>query len=207
MANRPRLRVAVLVSGTGTNLQSVLDQCKAGTIDAEVSVVFSNRRDAYALERAKRHKVPTEVLESSGLSRDEYDRKAIAAIDRYNPELVVLAGYMRILTPPFVDHYPDRIINIHPALLPSFPGIHAQRQALEAGVKVSGCTTHFVRAQVDAGPIILQKAVEVRDGDTEETLTERILEAEHELLPKTVQLFAQKRLRVEGRRVRILAAP
>ena len=201
------IRVAVLVSGSGTNLQAILDAVEAGTIDAKVVVVFSNKRGAHALARAAKHKVPCEVLEADSKDREAYDREAAALIAKYGPDLLVFAGYMRVVTKAFIERFPDRIINIHPALLPAFPGMHAQAQALEFGVKVTGCTTHFVRAQVDAGPIIMQKAVEVRDGDTEETLTERILEAEHELLPKTVQLFAQKRLRVEGRRVRILAAP
>lgn len=199
-----RLRVAVLVSGSGTNLQSILDHCQAGTIDAEVVLVFSNKRGAPALERAKRAGVPTEVLESSGMGRDAYDAKAAAVIDGYGPELLVFAGYMRIVTAPFVEHYRDRVVNIHPALLPSFPGVHAQKQALDYGVRVTGCTTHFVSAEVDQGPVILQEAVAVEPGDTEETLTRRILEREHELLPRTIQLFAEGRLKVEGRRVRIL---
>ncbi len=199
-----RLRVAVLVSGSGTNLQSVLDHCAAGTLDAEVVLVFSNKRGATALERARRHGVPTEVLESSGMAREEYDARAAAIIDGYGPELLVLAGYMRIVTPAFIDHYPDRIINIHPALLPSFPGVHAQKQALDSGVRVTGCTTHFVRAEVDAGPVILQEAVPVEAGDTEETLTRRILDREHELLPRSIQLFAEGRLRVDGRHVHVL---
>lgn len=199
-----RLRVAVLVSGSGTNLQSILDHCASGQIDAEVVLVFSNKRGAAALERARRAGVPTEVLESSGLGREEYDARAAAVIDGYGPELLVFAGYMRIVTASFVDHYPDRIINIHPALLPSFPGIHAQKQALDHGVRVTGCTTHFVRSDVDAGPIILQEAVAVEPGDTEETLTRRILEREHEVLPRSIQLFAEGRLKVEGRRVRVL---
>jgi phosphoribosylglycinamide formyltransferase-1 len=201
-----RLRVAVLVSGSGTNLQSVLDHCAAGTVEAEVVLVFANKRGATALERARRHGVPTEVLESSGMAREEYDARAAAVIDRYSPELLVLAGYMRILTSALIDHYPDRIINIHPALLPSFPGLRAQKQALDSGVRVTGCTTHFVRAEVDAGPVILQEAVPVEPGDTEETLTRRILEREHELLPRSIQLFAEGRLKVEGRHVHVLPA-
>jgi phosphoribosylglycinamide formyltransferase-1 len=206
MAALKRLRVAVLVSGSGTNLQSVLDRCASGSIDAEVVLVFSNKREATALERARRAGVPTEVLEPAGLGREEYDAKAAVVIDRYGPELLVLAGYMRIVTPAFVDHFRDRIINIHPALLPAFPGVNAQKQALDYGVRVTGCTTHFVRAEVDAGPIILQEAVTVEPGDTEESLTRRVLEREHELLPRTIQLFAEGRLKVEGRRVKVLPA-
>jgi phosphoribosylglycinamide formyltransferase-1 len=204
MGPAKRLRVAVLVSGSGTNLQALLDQAATRSIDAEVVLVFSNKRDAPALERARRAGVPTEVLEAAGLTREQYDARAAAVIDRYSPGLLVFAGYMRIVTPAFVDHYPDRIVNIHPALLPAFPGVHAQKQALDYGVRVTGCTTHFVRGEVDAGPVILQEAVAVEPGDTEETLTKRVLAREHELLPRTVQLFAQGRLKVEGRRVRIL---
>jgi phosphoribosylglycinamide formyltransferase-1 len=198
------LRVAVLVSGSGTNLQAIIDACEAKRIDAAVAVVFSNKRDALALERARKHNIPAEHLEAAGLAREDYDRKAIALIDRYAPDLVVQAGYMRIVSKVFVEHYWNRLVNIHPALLPAFPGMHAQQQAIEHGVKVAGCTTHFVREEVDGGPIILQEAVEVRHDDTVESLTARVLEKEHELLPKTIQLFAEGRLRVEGRKVRIL---
>lgn len=202
-AGKP-LRVAVLVSGSGTNLQSILDHSATDRISAKVVLVFSNKRDAGALERARQAGVATEVLDAAGLGRDEYDQKAAAVIDRYQPELLVFAGYMRIVTPAFVARYPDRIINIHPALLPSFPGVHAQKQALDYGVRVTGCTTHFVRAEVDAGPVILQESVPVEPGDTEETLTRKILEKEHDLLPRSIQLFAEGRLKVEGRRVRIM---
>jgi phosphoribosylglycinamide formyltransferase-1 len=198
------IRVAVLVSGSGTNLQSIIDAAQAGKLDARVVLVFSNKPEAAALARARKHQIPTAALEPGGLSREEYDRQAIAIIDKSAPDLVVQAGYMRIVTKAFVDHYFDRLINIHPALLPSFPGMHAQRQALAHGAKFTGCTTHFVREEVDGGPIILQEAVEVHDGDTEETLSARILAKEHELLPRTIQLFAEGRLKVEGRKVRIL---
>lgn len=198
------IRVAVLVSGSGTNLQAILDACANGKVRGSVVVVFSNRADAPALDRARKAKVPAESLEAGSLEREAFDRKAIAVIDRYRPDVVVQAGYMRIVSKVFVDHYFDRLINIHPALLPAFPGLHAQQQAIDAGVRVSGCTTHFVRVEVDAGPIILQEAVEVKAGDSVETLTARILEREHEVLPKTIELFAEGRLKVEGRNVRIL---
>jgi phosphoribosylglycinamide formyltransferase 1 len=200
------LRVAVLVSGSGTNLQAILDAAEAKKIDATVVLVFSNKPDALALDRARKHKVPTEVLEAGKLTREEYDAKAIAIIDRYAPELLVHAGYMRIVSKPFVEHYWNRLINIHPALLPAFPGLHAQQQALDHGVRWAGCTTHFVRVEVDGGPIILQESVPVEHDDTVETLTARILAKEHELLPRTIQLFAEGRLKVEGRKVRILPA-
>ncbi len=200
------IRVAVLVSGSGTNLQSIIDAAEAGKIDARVVLVFSNKRDAQALERARKHRIPAEVLEAGSLAREEFDRQAIQIIDRAAPDLVVQAGYMRIVSKPFVEHYFDRLINIHPALLPAFPGMHAQKQALDFGARVTGCTTHFVRVEVDAGPIILQEAVPVRDDDTVETLAARILAEEHKVLTRTVQLFAEGRLKVEGRKVRILAA-
>jgi len=200
------IRVAVLVSGSGTNLQAILDAVEAGAIDANVVVVFSNKREAHALTRAAKHKVPTEVLEANSTDREAYDREAAALIAKYSPDLLVFAGYMRVVTKAFIERFPDRIINIHPALLPAFPGMHAQQQALDAGVKLTGCTTHFVRAEVDAGPIILQASVPVEEGDTVEALTARILVEEHKILPQTVQLFAERRLRVEGRRVQILPA-
>lgn len=203
--NRP-IRLAVLVSGSGTNLQAIIDACEAKKIDATVALVFSNKPGALALERARKHKIPTESLEGGKLSREEYDRQAIAIIDRYSPDLLVQAGYMRIVSKVFVEHYWNRDINIHPALLPAFPGMHAQQQALDHGVRVAGCTTHFVREEVDGGPIILQGSVEVRPDDTIDSLTARVLEKEHELLPQTIQLFAEGRLKVEGRKVHILPA-
>ncbi len=198
------IRVAVLASGSGTNLQAILDAVDARTLDAEVVLVFSDKREAHALARAAKAGVPTEVSGATSKDREAYDRQASALILKYTPDVLVFAGYMRIVTKAFVERFPDRIINIHPALLPAFPGMHAQRQALDAGVKVTGCTTHFVRAEVDAGPIILQACVPVEEGDTEATLAARILGEEHKLLPRTVQLFAEGRLKVEGRRVRVL---
>jgi phosphoribosylglycinamide formyltransferase-1 len=199
-----RIRVAVLVSGSGTNLQAIIDSCEAKRVDAAVVLVFSNKPGALALERARKHKVPTEVLEAGTLSREEYDLKAIAIIDRYKPDLLVQAGYMRIVSKVFVEHYWNRLINIHPALLPAFPGLHAQQQAIDHGVRTAGCTTHFVRVEVDGGPIIQQETVQVEHDDTADTLTAKILAKEHELLPRTIQLFAEGRLKVEGRKVRIL---
>ncbi len=197
----------MLASGSGTNLQAILDAVKAGTLDAKVVLVFSNKRDAPALARAAKAGAPTEAFEATTTDRVAYDREAASLIAKHAPDLLVFAGYMRIATRTFVERFPDRIVNIHPALLPAFPGMHAQQQALEAGVKVTGCTTHFVRAEVDAGPIILQASVPVEEGDTVETLTARILVEEHKLLPRTIQLFAEGRLKVEGRKVRVLPAP
>lgn len=198
------IRLAVLASGSGTNLQSIIQGIDAGKLDARIVLVFANKADAYVLERSKKHGIKTEVLDAGTMEREAYDRQAMRVIDAYHPDLLVFAGYMRIVTPAFVHHYPDRIINIHPALLPSFPGTHAQFQALNYGAKVTGCTTHFVRAEVDAGPIILQEWVRVDPDDTVESLTARILEKEHEILPKSIQLFAEGRLKIEGRRVRVL---
>ncbi len=146
------------------------------------------------------------MLEAGSLTREQFDAQAIRIIDKHTPDLLVHAGYLRIVSKAFVDHYFDRLINIHPALLPAFPGMHAQEQALAHGVRVSGCTTHFVRVEVDGGPIILQEAVRVLPDDTVESLTARILEQEHKILPQTVQLFAEGRLKVEGRKVRVLPA-
>ncbi len=202
---KERIRLGVLVSGSGTNLQSILDASRAGKIDAEVVVVISNRPDAYALERAKRAGVETVVIESKGFAtREDYDRELVKVLKKHNVQLVVLAGFMRIVTSVLIQEFPMRIMNIHPALLPSFPGLHAQRKALEYGVKFSGCTVHFVTEDVDAGPIIIQAVVPVYENDTEETLRERILEQEHRIYPQAIQLFSEGRLKVEGRRVRII---
>jgi phosphoribosylglycinamide formyltransferase-1 len=200
------IRIAVLASGSGTNLQSLIDGIGEGTVDARIVLLFSNQPDAYALQRARQHGVKTEVLDAGTMEREAYDRQVMRILDAQRPDLLVFAGYMRIVTPAFINHYPDRIINIHPALLPAFPGTHAQFQALNYGVKVTGCTTHFVRAEVDAGPVILQEAVRIEPDDTVESLTARILEKEHEILPKSVQLFAEGRLKIEGRRVHIQPA-
>jgi len=202
MMNRKRL--GVLVSGSGTNLQAILDACSSGRIDAEVVVVISNNPAAYALERAKKSGVETVVVDPKKFSgREEYDRELVRVLKSKNVDLVILAGFMRIITSVLIKEFPMRIMNIHPALLPSFPGLHAQRQALEYGVKFTGCTVHFVTEQVDAGPIIIQAVVPVLEGDNEETLTKRILEQEHRIYPQAIQLFCEGRLKVEGRRVRI----
>jgi len=199
-----KIRVGVLVSGSGTDLQSIIDASKSKKISASVVVVISDRADAYALERARRNNIPTIYLEPKGKKKEEYDKKITDIVMKYKVDLIVLAGYMRILTPPFVRKFYGRIINIHPALLPSFPGINAQKQAFEHGVKVSGCTVHFVNNGVDTGPIIIQKAVSVIECDTIETLRKRILKEEHKILPKAIQLFAEGRLKIEGRKVKVL---
>ncbi len=196
------LRIGVLASGRGTNLQAIIDAIEAGRLDAGIAVVVSDRTDAPALERARKHGAKALFINPRDFSDHEsFDRGVAAVLAEHKVELVCLAGFMRILTSAFLAAFHDRVMNIHPALLPSFPGLHAQRRALEHGVKVSGATVHFVDEGVDSGPIILQVAVPVRDDDTEESLSERILAEEHKIYPKAIQLFAEGRLKIEGRRV------
>ncbi len=196
------LRVGVLASGRGSNLQAILDAIEAGQLAARVVVVVSDRADAQALDRARRHGVKAVFVDPrQHPEREVFDRAVAAVLDEHRVELVCLAGFMRILTPGFVAAYRDRIMNIHPALLPSFPGLHAQRQALAYGAKIAGATVHFVDEGVDTGPIILQAAVPVLDDDTEETLSARILAEEHRIYPRAIQLFAEGRLERRGRRV------
>jgi len=200
-----KTRLGVLVSGSGTNLQSILDASKARRIDADVVLVISNKPDAYALERAKKAGVETVILESKGFAtREDYDMELVKILKNRKIELVILAGFMQIVTSVLIKEFPMRIMNIHPALLPSFPGLHVQKKALEYGVKFSGCTVHFVTEDVDAGPIIIQAVVPVYENDSEETLRERILKQEHRIYPQAIQLFSEGRLKVEGRRVRII---
>jgi phosphoribosylglycinamide formyltransferase-1 len=203
-AERRKLKVGVLVSGSGTNLQAMIDQIEAGTLAARVVCVISNKADAFALERARRHGIPALHLDHRLFSgREAYDAALVAALREHGAELVVLAGFMRIVTPVLLEAFPQAVMNIHPALLPAFPGLHAQRQALEHGAKVTGCTVHFVDSGTDTGPIILQAPVPILEGDTAETLSQRISQEEHRLYPAAVQLYAEGRLTVEGRRVKI----
>jgi len=196
------INVGVLASGRGTNLQAIIEAIKEGKIEGRISIVISDNRDAFALKRAKQNNIETEYINfKSFKNREDYDKEIMECLKEKDIDLVVLAGYMRILSPYFIRTYKNRIINIHPALLPSFPGLHAQRQAVEYGVKISGCTVHFVDEGVDSGPVILQKAVEVKDNDTEESLAERILKEEHQIYPRAIQLFCQGRLIIKGRRV------
>jgi phosphoribosylglycinamide formyltransferase 1 len=202
------LRLGVLASGRGSDLQSLIDAREAGRIQSEVVIVISDKADAKALGRARKHKIAAEaILPPEGLKGDarraKHEEQIIKVLEHYKIDLIVLAGYMRILTPLLIRHFPNRIVNIHPALLPSFPGVHGQEQALKWGARVAGCTTHFVDEVVDHGPIILQAAVVVKRDDSLEALSERILAVEHQLLPRTVHLIEEKRLRVEGRLVRI----
>jgi len=199
-----RIRVGVLISGGGTNLQAIIDRSAAGELDAEVVCVISNRADAFGLQRARKHGIDALHLDyRSHSGRQEYDTALAEYLKSFNVDLVVLAGFMRIVTPVLLEAFPNRVMNIHPALLPSFPGLDAQKQALDYGAKISGCTVHFVDAGTDTGPIILQSAVPVLEDDTVETLSARIHIEEHRLYPAAIQLFAEGRLTVEGRKVRI----
>ncbi len=200
--------IGVLVSGRGSNLEAVLDHIDRGAIrGAEVRVVISNDPNARALRVAAKHGVKGLVLEQGRSSREDYDARIADALQRsgVTPDggLVLLAGFMRILSKPFVEMYKGRILNIHPSLLPAFPGLNAQRQALAYGAKVSGCTVHFVVPDVDAGPVVVQRPVPVKEGDDEEALSARILRQEHKAYPEAVRLFVEGRLRLEGRKVRV----
>ena len=196
------INIGVLVSGRGTNLQAIIEAIEEGKIEGEIKVVISDNPDAYALKRAKQNNIETKYVNfKSFKNREDYDKKIVECLKEKDVDLVVLAGYMRVLSPYFIRTYKNKIINIHPALLPSFPGLHAQRQAIEHGVKISGCTVHFVDEGVDSGPIILQKAVELKDDDTEELLAERILKEEHRIYPRAIKLFSQGRLVIKGRKV------
>lgn len=198
-------KLGVLCSGRGTDLQSIIDAIGRGEVDAEIAVVLTDKPDAFALERAKKAGIKAVCVNRKQYDgREPFEKALIAELEEAGVTLVVLAGFMRILTPVFVHHFAGRIMNIHPALLPSFPGAHAHRDVLAYGVKVSGCTVHFVDEGTDSGPIILQAAVPVLDGDTEETLGARVLEQEHIIYPQAIQLYCEGRLQVDGRHVRIL---
>ena len=193
--------VALFVSGSGTNLQSIID---ADIEAANIAVVLSNKPDAYALERALNHNIPVEVVDHKEFdNREAFEAEIIERLKKYDIELIVLAGFMRILTSYFVNNYKQRIINLHPALLPSFPGMYSAKQALDYGVKFTGVTIHFVDDGVDTGPIILQSVVPVEDKDTEETLLEKIHKEEHRIFPEAVRLFCEDRLSISGRTVSI----
>jgi phosphoribosylglycinamide formyltransferase 1 len=195
-------RIGVLLSGRGSNLEALADSVTAGRIpDAEISVVISNREDAPGLRRATERRIPARVIPSKGVEREAYDRLVVAALNEARVDLVCLAGFMRLLSPYFVAAFRGRILNIHPSLLPSFPGLESQRQALDYGVKFTGCTVHFVDENLDAGPIITQAIVPIEPGDTEETLAARILSEEHRIYTEAVLLVLSGKFRIEGRRV------
>ncbi len=195
-------KIGVVVSGRGSNLQSIIDHIAEGKLNVEIAVVVSDHKEAFALERAAKAGIPTAVVERKGCKdKAEFEDKIDAALREAGAEVVVLAGFMRILTGHFISRWEHKIINIHPALLPSFKGLDAQGQAVDYGVKVAGCTVHFVDEGTDTGPIILQKVVPVLDDDTEETLAARILKEEHKALPEAIQLWADGKLTIQGRKV------
>ncbi len=201
MKGGSRGKIAVLASGRGSNFIAIADAIEKGKINAVISVLVSDNPGARAVAAAEARGIETKVVDPGGISRDEFDGKVVEILRGFGVDLVVLAGFMRIVGKPLIEAFPQRIMNIHPSLLPSFKGLHAQRQALEYGVKVSGCTVHFVDEGVDTGPIILQKAVPVLDDDTVESLSKRILAEEHRIYPEAVRLFMEGRLRLSGRRV------
>lgn len=205
MAGNAPCRMGVLVSGSGTNLQAIIDRIISGDINAEIACVISNKPEAYALTRAARHGIPIVIHEQAAFTdRRSFDAATVEILNSYAVELVILAGYMRILTDVMVNAFPNAIMNIHPALLPAFPGLHAQQQALDYGVLFSGCTVHFVDCGTDTGPIILQSVVPVEQDDTEESLSSRIQKAEHQTFAEAIKLFVEGKIQIEGRKVRRL---
>ncbi|MEI7816301.1 MAG: phosphoribosylglycinamide formyltransferase [Desulfuromonadales bacterium] len=199
--NVPR-RLGILVSGSGTNLQVIIDRIESGEIIAEIACVISNKADAFALTRAAKHGIPVVIHENTKFTdRRSYDAATVDILNKFKVDLVVLAGFMRILTDVMVNAFPNAIMNIHPALLPSFQGLHAQQQALDYGVRYSGCTVHFVDGGTDTGPIIMQTVVPVEQDDTETTLSLRIQKAEHQTFTTAIKLFVDGKIRVDGRKV------
>ncbi len=199
-------RIGVLLSGRGSNFEALADSVAAGRIpNAEIAIVISHREGAPGIERARARGIDARVIPSKGLEREAYDRQVVAALQEKKVDLVCLAGYMRLLSPYFVQAFRGRILNIHPSLLPAFPGLESQRQALEHGAKFAGCTVHFVDENLDAGPILLQSAVPIRDDDTVDSLSERILAEEHRIYSEAVRIVLEGRFRIDGRRVIILS--
>jgi len=197
-----RLRLGVLASGGGTNLQAIINHCQESDFPAEIAVVIANNPDAGALERARRAGIPARCVNHREFAgREAFDTALVAALREADVELVVLAGFMRIITQVLLDAFPLKIINIHPALLPSFPGLHVQQQAIDYGARFSGCTVHFVDGGVDTGPIIIQAVVPIFSDDNADTLAARILQEEHRIYPRAIQLLAEGRVQVDGRRV------
>ena len=197
-------RIGVLLSGRGSNFEALADSIAAGRIpNSEIAIVISNREDAPGIEKARSRGIPAKAIPSKGLEREAYDRQVAAELAEVKVDLICLAGYMRLLSPHFIAAFPNRILNIHPSLLPAFPGLEAQRQALEHGVKIAGCTVHFVDESLDAGPIILQASVAIRNDDSEATLSERILHEEHRIYSEAARIVLEGRYRIEGRRVLI----
>ena len=195
------VKLGVLVSGSGSNLQAIIDNIEAGRVDAKIQIVISNVPDVYALERAKKHGLPSLVLPHKGLEREEYDQKLVETLKAHDVELIVLAGFMRIITPVLLRAFPMKVINIHPALLPAFPGTHVWQTQIDYGVKFAGCTVHFVDEGTDTGAIIIQAVVPVYDDDTADTLNARILKQEHKIYSQAIQMYAEGRLEIQGHRV------
>jgi phosphoribosylglycinamide formyltransferase-1 len=199
-----KLNLGVLVSGNGSNLQAIIDRCEDGTLDAQINVVLCNNRDAYALVRCLDQNISARFIDHRIFStRESFDRNVLETLNAAGVELVIMAGFMRILSEEFFRAFPMRIMNIHPSLLPAFPGIHVQQKAIDYGVRFSGCTVHFVDEGVDTGPIIIQSVVPVYDDDTKDTLSHRILMEEHRIYPQAIQYYAEGRIEVLGRKVRI----
>ena len=199
-----KVNIGVLVSGSGSNLQAIIDQIEQERLPAEIKIVISNNPDAYALKRCSKHAIPTRMVSHLDFrKREDFDGQMAPILKSYDVELVALAGFMRVLTPAFLRAFPMGVMNIHPALLPAFPGTHVQQKALEYGVKFSGCTVHFVDEGMDTGPIIIQAVVPVYDGDTVDTLSARILKEEHRIYPLAIRLYAEGRLKIKGRKVLI----
>jgi len=204
MSSKKKLKLAILASGSGTNLQSIIDQCQRGLLDAEICLVITNIPGAKALYRAEQAGINNLCIDHREFDkREDFDRKIIAALENTGAELVVLAGFMRIISTVFLRAFPQRIINIHPALLPAFPGLNVHQKAIDYGAKFSGCTVHFVDSGVDTGAIIAQAVVPILPGDTETALATRILEQEHKIYPQVIQWFAEDRIKIAGRQVTI----
>ncbi|PKL52672.1 MAG: phosphoribosylglycinamide formyltransferase [Nitrospira bacterium HGW-Nitrospira-1] len=201
------LKIGALASGRGSNFQAIIDSIETGCIHAQILVLITDNPKAFSIERAKKHGIEYLVMRPKDYSsRDEYFRDIASELKKRGVELVILAGFMRVIGKPLLAAYPDSVMNIHPALLPSFPGLHGQKQANDYGVKISGCTVHFVDEGMDTGPVIIQAAVPVNDDDTEETLSERILRLEHKIFPEAIKMFSEGRLEIHGRKVRIKGA-
>jgi phosphoribosylglycinamide formyltransferase-1 len=198
------LKLGVLISGSGSNLQSIIDNIEKGSLNAVIKIVISNKPDAFGITRAKKHGIPVAVVKNENFKdKKDYDLELVKILKDNDLDLIVLAGFMRIMTPTFLRAFPGKVINIHPALLPSFPGTHGQKQAFDYGVKYSGCTVHLVDEGVDTGPIIIQSVVPVLDDDTEETLAARILKEEHKIYPQAIKYFSEGKIEIKGRKVHI----
>lgn len=208
MTAMKKLKLGVLVSGSGSNLQAIIDRIEDGVLNAEISVTVSNNPDAYALVRCEKHGIPSMVIRHQDFRmREDFDRRMIEVLQTHGVELVIMAGFMRVLTPLFLNAFHMRVMNIHPALLPAFPGTHVQQQAIDYGVKFSGCTVHFADEGVDTGPVIIQAVVPVLPQDTTDTLAARILREEHRIYPQAIQFYAEGRIQVSGRRVTVQDSP